>query len=353
MGEPMTVRRYVFPTLWLVIFAVIAGALFKLAFVDGLQAEATAGNEQASAQLTTPVVPAALGTVTNLVQVQGSVVSDPLVTVKSTGEGIVDFIYVEAGEEVDKGAPLFQLKILLEQEQQVPGPQEDDGEPPAPAAPLYTYADVVATSDGTLTELMVLPKQQVAVGADVASLDPGTYSVSGTLTSAQQFRILNQQNTASVTINGGPAPFPCSNVSMGKTPAAETGVSTQARAAGPAQSQAETPAAGSVSCSVPREVPVFAGLGAAIDITAGQAVDVVTVPTTAVQGAVQTGVVWVAAAGEAADAVEREVGLGLNDGQSVEVTSGLAEGEMILQFVPGAPAAVDGQGNAMPGVMGG
>ncbi|WAP52798.1 hypothetical protein OL239_06355 [Arthrobacter sp. ATA002] len=174
---------------------------------------------------------------------------------------------------------------------------------------------------------------------------------------------------------------------MGRTPAADTGISPQAQQAGPGQPAPEAPAAGSVSCSIPADVPVFAGLGAAIDITAGQAEGVVTVPTTAVRGAVQTGIVWVmpggaaapeaagtdgpagggagggggagdgAAAGPGLDggagaAVEREVSLGLNDGQTVEITAGLAEGEMVLQFVPGAPS-VDEQMAGMPGVMGG
>ena len=356
----MAVRRYVFPILWLAVFAVIAAGLFKLAFIDGMQAEAAAGGEQASAQMSTPIVPAALGTVTNLVQVQGSVVSDPAVEVKSTSDGTVDFIYVNAGDEVIAGAPLFQVKSLIEPE--APPAPGDPEEVPEPAAPAYAYTDVVATEDGIVAQLSVLPKQQVAVGADVATLDPGTFSVSGTLTSDQQFRILDRANTAMVTVNGGPAPFPCSNVSMGKTPAAETAVSTQAQMAGPGQAAPEAPAAGSVSCTVPEDVPVFAGLGAAIDITAGQAEGVITVPTTAVQGSVQTGVVWVMPAGApgtdaaapegaagvpgiaaAGEAVEREVTLGLNDGQIVEITSGLAEGEMIMLFVPGAPAAADGE----------
>ncbi|MCC3267880.1 hypothetical protein MUG94_12225 [Arthrobacter gengyunqii] len=379
----MTVRRYVFPTLWLVIFAVMAAALFKLAFLDGLQADAAAGYDQPSARISTPLVPAVLGTVTNLVSVPGSVVSDPAVTVKSTSEGTVDFIYVEAGEAVTAGTPLFQVKTLLEPEPQAaPVAPADDDEPAAPpvaVSPAYTYADVVAASDGTVTELSVLLKQQVSVGTDVASIDPGTFSVSGTLTSDQQFRIFSRANTAMVTVNGGPAPFPCSDVTMGKTPAVQAGVSTQAQAVGPAAPPAEAPAAGSVSCAVPGDTAVFAGLGATIDISAGQAENVITVPTTAVRGSVQTGVVWVmpngadGQAGEAAGAmpgaagaetaggpqsaggaVEREVALGLNDGQTVEIMSGLAEGEMVLQFVPGAPAAADeGQMNGMPGVMGG
>ncbi|MDK1359453.1 hypothetical protein QNO00_04130 [Arthrobacter sp. zg-Y1219] len=384
----MLVRRYVFPVLWLVVFAVIAAALFKLAFIDGLKADAAGGGEQASAQLSTPLVPAALGTVTNLVQVQGSVVSDPAVTVKSTSDGTVDFIYVQAGDEVIAGAPLFQVKTLVEPEVPAAGEDPSDAgssadESPgrsadSPPAPVYSYADVLATADGTVAQLSVLPKQQLSVGADVATVDPGTFSVSGTLTSDQQFRILGRANTAMVTVNGGPAPFPCSDVTMGRTPAAEPGISTQAQQAGPGQpAEPEAPAAGSVSCSIPADVPVFSGLGAAIDITAGQAEGVITVPTTAVQGAVQTGLVWVmpggAPAPEAegavdggavadpgaegaamggAEAVEREVTLGLNDGQLVEITSGLVEGEMVLQFVPGAPAEGDPM-NGMPGVMGG
>ncbi|MDN3904062.1 secretion protein HlyD [Arthrobacter sp. YD2] len=344
------VRRYVFPILWLVVFAVIAAALFKLAFIDGMRADAAAVGEQPSAQLTTPLVPAALGTVTNLVAVQGSVISDPLVSVRSTAEGTVEFIYVEAGQNVLKGEPLFQVKTLLE----LPEPVGDEPGPAAP--PAYAYNDVVATAAGTVAELMVLPKQQLTVGAEAASLDPGTYSVTGTLTSDQQFRILDRTNTARVSINGGPAPFPCSNVSMGGTPATDTGVNAQAQRvpAGPGQEQPE--AAGSVRCTVPADVPVFAGLGATIEITAGHAENVVTVPTTAVRGSVQTGIVWVAP-GEAGpdsagDAVEREVGLGLNDGSTVEIVSGLAEGEMVLQFVPGAAADIDPM-TGMPGVMGG
>ena len=394
----MVVRRYVFPVLWLVVFAVIAAALFKLAFINGMESDAAGGGEQASAQLSTPLVPAVLGTVTNLVQVQGSVVGDPAVTVKSTGEGTVDFIYVQAGDRVIAGAPLFQVKTLVEPEvpavlEEPAGSDDSAGESPgravSPPAPVYSYADVLATADGTAAELSVLPKQQVSVGAEVASLDPGTFSVSGTLTSDQQFRILGRANTAMVTVNGGPAPFPCSDVTMGRTPAAETGISTQAQQAGPGQPAPEAPAAGSVSCSIPADVPVFSGLGAAIDITAGQADGVITLPTTAVQGTVQTGIVWVMPGGAAApegtdaegaaaagpglegagpegagpegagsegtggaEAVEREVSLGLNDGQLVEIISGLAEGEMVLQFVPGAPAAED-QMNGMPGVMGG
>ena len=362
----MAVRRFVFPVLWLVVFAVIAAALFKLAFVDGMKSDAASGGEMPSAQISTPLVPASLGTVENLIQVQGSVVSDPAVAVKSTDDGIVDFLYVQAGDEVVQGDPLIQLKILLEPEARVEAPAVDpedaDDRPAPPQEPLYTYADVVAPADGTVEQVSVLLKQQVSVGTEVASLDPGTFSVSGTLTADQQFRILGRTSTATVTVNGGPAPFTCNDVSMGKAPAAETGVvdpgQQSAVDAGPAGAPA--PAAGSVSCAVPEDIAVFSGLGAAIDITAGRAENVVTIPTTAVRGTVQTGIVWVlpdsgtadSGAADGAEAREQEVSLGLSDGQLVEVTSGLAEGDMILQFVPGAPAEEQGFGMVSGGVGG-
>ncbi len=106
---------------------------------------------------------------------------------------------------------------------------------------------------------------------------------------------------------------------------------------------------------------MFAGLGATMTVTAGEATNVVTVPLTSVEGSVKEGVVWLAAAnmnpnpGEApvegdstvnpsgraaGEPQQRKVQLGLNDGSVVEVVSGLAEGETILEFIPGAPAQV-------------
>jgi multidrug efflux pump subunit AcrA (membrane-fusion protein) len=75
-------------------------------------------------------------------------------------------------------------------------------------------------------------------------------------------------------------------------------------------------------------------------VSAGVAADVVTVPLTSVKGSVKDGIVWLAGATGGAPE-ERKVQLGLNDGSVVEVVSGLAEGEQVLEFVPGAPAAPD------------
>lgn len=357
------VRRYVFPIVWMAIFAVIAVALFKLAFVDGMRAEAT--DQQPAAQLVTPSIPAARGTVTNVVQVQGAVASDPAVVVRSTAEGTVNFVHVAVGADVAKGDPLFQVQKLVEPDpahatELFAGRTADDGgtsdnggsngtagnaEPEpvrqtAPPAPVYTYTDVVATAAGKVTDLAVLVDQQVGVGADAVTLSPGTFSVSGSLTSDQQFRLLDRPSTAMVTVTGGPAPFECQAVTVGEASASDPAPQApQGPAAmGPFGPAAPETSTGTVSCAVPEDVTVFAGLGASIDISAGTAEDVITVPITAVKGAVDSGVVWVMENDGGAEPVEREVSLGLNDGQQVEITEGLDEGELVLQFVPGAPA---------------
>jgi multidrug efflux pump subunit AcrA (membrane-fusion protein) len=77
---------------------------------------------------------------------------------------------------------------------------------------------------------------------------------------------------------------------------------------------------------------VFAGMAASVAVQAGTATDVLTLPITAVQGSVRAGNVWVL--GEDGAPVETPVTLGLTDGQLIEVTGGVTEGQSVLQFVP-------------------
>src|SRR6185312_15024097 len=185
-------------------------------------------------------------------------------------------------------------------------------------------------------------------GADAATISPGTFSVTGTLTADQQFRLLDRPSSATVTVNGGPAPFDCKAVTVGEAPDDADAEPVSGKPMDPFGPM-ELPAAatGTVKCAVPTDVKVFAGLGATIDITAGTAENVVVVPTTAVQGSVDTGLVWVVEDDGGAP-VKRSVTLGLNDGMQVEIVDGIAEGDMVLQFIPGAPGE-----QMMPGMEGG
>jgi len=215
------------------------------------------------------------------------------------------------------------------------------------------------------------------------------------MTAAQQFRLLGKPGSAEIALTGGPAPFTCPEVTVknnasdagasgggtgGGTGAAGTAVpagglrpaAVAIPGGGGEAPQDGGPATGTLSCAIPSGTEVFAGLGATMTVTAGESKNVITVPLSSVKGSVKEGIVWLA--GDAAAAVpaagaapgaapggpalepeQRRVKLGLNDGSKVEVTSGLAEGEMVLEFVPGAAAnpAMPGPGQMMYGPAGG
>ena len=206
-----------------------------------------------------------------------------------------------------------------------------------------TLEVVTAPVAGTLA-LPTLKDQVVSVGDEVGKVAPGTLSVTGTLTPDQQYRLVGAPTQASITLNGGPAPFDCTNLRVGAAP---TSGSEQNPDGAPHTS-------GTVTCAIPAEITAFPGLGATIEITNGSAADAVVVPITAVQGTVQKGNVWVVAADGSNE--KRAVGLGLTDGQNVQITEGLAAGDVVLEFIPvpgGTGAPVDCSVNYDPMVCGG
>lgn len=371
-------RRVVFPIVWVLIFSVIAVALVKIAFVDGLQDEGEQLLPQA--RIEAPVIAAGRATVTNTVELSGAVQSDAAVPVRSTAAGKVVYFFAEKGAQLAAGDKIFQIRSEVapepgadpvdaasaDPEAADPGNKDSADGPgtttPAPG-PVYTYSDVVAPAAGTLDTLTVLLNQETSVGDNAGTVAPGTFSITGSLTTAQQFRLMGKPTTATGTITNGPAPFDCQNVQLSNSnsnsnsnaaadPAAgiqtEPGMGLQAAPGATAET-----GSGQVSCAVPADVAVFPGLGATITLTAGEAADVLTLPLTAVKGSVQNGVVWIPTADGSGAPEEREVVLGLNDGEQVEIASGLAEGEQVLEFVPGTDALLPEGQMAGFGQMGG
>jgi macrolide-specific efflux system membrane fusion protein len=102
---------------------------------------------------------------------------------------------------------------------------------------------------------------------------------------------------------------------------------------------------------VPADVRVFAGLAAEVTIAGGVAENVLTAPITAVEGTSETGNVHFVLPDGSTEL--RPVTLGLNDGVTVEIKDGVAEGDMILQFVPGAEEVTGGMGENCYPVDGG
>jgi len=324
-----TFRGVVLPVLRLLVWAVIAAALVVLAFRGSGGAAEDDGDlaEPAAVELESPQVPVSRGTVENTVTVTGTVVADAAVPVKVTAAGTVRDLLVGPGTPVTAGQGLLQVTVTTERDP-LTTTDDEGNQVVTPREPLVSTVTVKAPAAGTLTTLDVLEDQVVAVGDAVGSISPGTLSVTATLTQADQFRLLSAPSTADVTVQGGPAPFTCTGLTLGAVPAAPGTGQTADPAADPADAGGGT----SARCAVPSGTPVFAGMAATVAVRAGTATDVLTLPITAVQGSVRAGNVWVV--GDDGTPVETPVTLGLTDGQLIEVTGGLTEGQTVLEFVP-------------------
>ncbi|RII98700.1 hypothetical protein [Clavibacter michiganensis] len=326
-------RKWVFPMTRLVVLAAIAVALVRMAFV-GQATEETA--ETPTGSVVQSQVAAKIGTVVNDVTVKGSIQPDPDVAVKATLQGKVSKLVAGQGATVKAGDPI----LVIRQETAADPVVAADGSVTQPKPKVVTQT-VTASAAGTLSSLGVLVGQEVAVGDAVGQVSPTTFRATAPLTAEEQYRLVTQPTAAKVAITSGPAPFDCTDLRIGQ-PAASTGTATGTSggtgtgSAGSASGGDAGSSSGVVSCAVPAGARVFPGLAAEITIPAGQASDVLTLPTTAVEGLVDTGNVWLPSATGAPE--ERAVGLGISDGTVVQITSGLNEGDQVLEFVPGAPA---------------
>ncbi|ACZ31526.1 hypothetical protein Xcel_2511 [Xylanimonas cellulosilytica DSM 15894] len=312
-------RTYVFPALRIVIWAVIAAALVKIAFTGAeLQAADTL---TPTGELTESVVDVGTGTVTNAVTVPATVIADAPVEVKATAAGLVRAVVTPdgpvAGEQV-----VIEIRTETPRDPITRTDPETGEQTVTELRPRVTITEVKAPIDGTL-DVTVLEDQQVSVGETIGTVAPGSLSVQGQLSADQQYRLVGATGEAQVTIQGGPAPFTCTGLRIGAAPQAD----------GTAPEGGGQSSTGTVTCAVPGEVTAFAGLGAEIEIVNGSATDAVVVPVSAVLGSAQKGKVWLVAS-EGAEPEEREIGLGLTDGRQIQVTEGLAAGDRILEFTP-------------------
>ncbi|MGB3911438.1 MAG: hypothetical protein WBL06_13285 [Pseudolysinimonas sp.] len=302
-------RKWVFPILRIIVFAAIAAALVKLAFfADPVQEGG--GGEFPTGAIVEPQIPVMTGTVRNDIVLDGAVAADATVPIKATLDGEVRQISVAGGQWLEAGTEIMQIRGM-----------NDDG--------TNRWSIVKAPAAGILTSFEVLVGQTVGIGTVIGQVAPATFNVTASLSPELQYRLTTQPTEAEVVIAGGPAPFTCSGLTISS--------STPTTGDGSPDDGGAPPTSGtSVRCSVPSDVRVFPGLTARLTIAGGIAENVLVVPTTAVEGGSGTGVVYVVGPDGATE--PREVTLGLSDGTSVEVTGGIEEGEVILQFVPGAPA---------------
>ena len=319
-------RKWVFPIIRIVVFAAIAVALVKLAFLPDLGV--VTDTDQPTGEIVEPQVPVAIGTILNDVTVTGTVAQVAPLPMLANLTGVVLEVFVANGQFVNYTNPILTIR----------------SETPNPDGTIsYQTAVVNAPANGTITGLSAIVGQAFSVGDPVGKLQQPIFAVSGTIAPEQQYRLLNQPTEAEVTITGGPAPFVCTGLTI-STPADPT--TGEAGTGGP-----------TVRCTVPDGVRVFAGLAAQMVIAGGIAENVLIVPITAVEGTSESGNVYFVLPDGSTE--PRPVVLGLNDGVNVEVKEGLVEGDLILQFIPGAvaPPALpapgecidDGKGNVICG----
>lgn len=322
-ANPGVVRKWILPIIRIVIFAAIAAALIKLAFVGGIAAPSDAAT--ATGQVSDPQVAITTGTIHNNVVLDATVNADPAVPVRATLAGEVRKVLVAAGQGVAVGTPILQIRAEV---------------PNADGTTSVKTATVTSGAAGVLSDLPVLVGQLVSVGDTVAQVAPPTFSVNGSLAAAQQYRLLNKPTDAQVAITGGPTPFTCTGLTItsplaGASAASGSGSGgTDSGSIGSAGSTSGT----TVHCAVPADVTVFSGLAAKMTISGGVAENVLVAPITAVEGSAGSGVVYVADP-KGGKPTTKKVTLGINDGQQVQITGGVIAGDIILEFAPGA--AVD------------
>lgn len=359
-------KRYLLTGLKVLLALVVTAALVKLAFFpDSEQTTPTAA--QTGFSVSTPLVTVTKADVKSAVDIDGQVVADAPTQVPATAVGTVARLYFDNGAAVTSGEPILTIKKTetvtttdngsngsngangSSDSKGAGSADSSDSDSKADTTPKttekVTYIDVYAPATGTIN-YSVIKDQETTVGTSIASISTGTYSATGTISAAQQYQLTQAPTSATITIKSGPAPFACNNLKIGTgTASAPTNSTAAPKDTTDASSGDGTTV--QVRCAVPADKKVFPGLKATISIAVGEAKGALTVPLTAVQGNYATGKVWlVPDPTKPTKTVETTVKLGINDGNQIVVTSGLKEGDSILQFVPGQDVDKTGKPNS-------
>jgi multidrug efflux pump subunit AcrA (membrane-fusion protein) len=351
-----TVRRIVFPIIWMVIFLVIALALGKLAFFSSSDAqEPSDGGASPTADYDEyATVAAETGDIDSSLTLDGQVQADDSAPLLATHAGEINKVWARNGDTVTKGQQILQVREEAEpEESDEPGPDADGGDEdgsdtPTPAdrpqAPSYHYYTLVASKNGTVKELEALEGQSLELGDTVAQLSPDTYSIVADVTPEQQLQMLGKDGKVSKDLKASADlpttkdPVECSAPKIDekseKDLEGEDPEPTGEYDDMTGEEVMDSPAAAQLRCPVAEGTTIVPGLSVPVTVDLGDAKDVVTVPTTAVEGDLDKGTVYTLDE-DSGEPTKKDVTLGLRGEDVVEVTDGLKEGDEILQFVPG------------------
>ena len=161
-------------------------------------------------------------------------------------------------------------------------------------------------------------------GIPVLTLSYDGFGVTGAVPVEEAFRLAADPAIARVQFAAGPGTAGCTPVPLIDA----TPVQEDASRARPNLQ---------VLCLLESSAGIVAGLPAVLGLTTGTVEDVLVLPLTAVAGSAVNGQVVRVLADRSENV---EVGLGLSDGIFVEITSGLADGDLVLPFGPSLRQAV-------------
>lgn len=364
------IRRYVFPVIWMLILGLIALALVKMAFfpadAQGAGEDPLTPTAEFDQYALTAVEP---GDLSSELVLAAMVQPDPGTALKATTEGEINKIWLHAGDAVDSGQRVLQVRFPVEPEPiempAVPEETIEDGavgegdgaaaqpaaQPaPQPAATEYRYVNLVATAGGVLTDMEVAEGDTLAKGDQVATISPGTYSIVADLTPEQQLSLLDQELKATAVLPSSPDPVSCTAPAITEDSEVKEPAAAPAPQIDPFTGEEIGTGGGEVSaaqlvCPVPDGARVVPGLSVEVTVDLGTRQGVLTVPTTAVVGEGTAGTVYTLDE-TTGEPTAIDVVLGMRGDGSVEVTEGLTEGQEILEFAPG----VDNPDEMMDGV---
>ncbi|GAA1326155.1 hypothetical protein GCM10009592_11550 [Brachybacterium rhamnosum] len=363
-------RRYVFPLFWMLILGIIAVSLARLAFFPGESSAAEEDPISPSADFDQyATVTASREDINSELVLPATVAPDEGTPLKATAAGEINKVWVKDGDEVQEGTKILQVRVPVEADPVEIAATEDaaattdgteDGTEAEAVTPFtaatsapqeYRYLTLVADGRGIVRDLTAVDWETVSVGDTVATLSPGTYSITSDLTPEQQLSLLDVDIEATATLPSLTDPIPCSRPAVTEDdPSADDeqapsneGASIEVNPMTGEEITPETTSA-QLSCAVPDGTRVVSGLTGEVSVALGTAEGVLTVPTTAVEGEGEAGTVYTLdeATGEP---TPLEVELGLRGDGVVEVRKGLEEGQEVLQYVPGvdsAESAMDG-----------
>ncbi|MFE3458839.1 HlyD family efflux transporter periplasmic adaptor subunit [Nocardiopsis aegyptia] len=291
-----------------------------------------------------------MGSVDSLMVLDATVRAEPGEDVEARNGGTVTRVWVTDGSLVDNGAPI--VNVAVPDTTAGDGDGGEDGEGGG-TREVSLHAPVEGRVSG-LEDLRV--GDVLEPGAVVANVAPDEFRAVASVPANDLYRFYEDPHDILLEITEGPPAAECEFLSLG---AAEGGAGDGGDAADeggefpgeefPGEVGGGTGGSGGsaeLSCRVPSDLRVFEGVTGKMSIATGGAENVMVIPVTAVRGTSESGEVIVIAS----DGTEevREVELGVSDGSSVEVVSGLSVGDQVLDPIPLDPR-FDVPGAVVPG----